>query len=101
MSNALEEDSSHQRLEQLEREIAAIKERNHRVEADKAWELSQCRVICIVVATFVMTAIVFWLIAVEQYLLNALIATACYYISTQSLPFAKRWWIARWRNNNQ
>jgi len=77
----------------LEKEIDLIKERNKRVEADKAWETSAFRVISIVVMTYIVTAIVFYFIGVQKFLLSALIPTVGYCLSTQSLPFIKRWWM--------
>ncbi len=82
-------------VEELKKEIDFIKERNNRVEADKAWETSGARVATIVVMTYVLTSIVFYFIGVKNYLLNALIPTVGFYLSTQSLPFVKRWWIGK------
>jgi len=80
-------------MENIEKEINLIKERNKRVEMDKAWETSAFRVIFISVITYITTAIVFYFIGVKNFLLSALIPTVGYYLSTQSLPFIKRWWI--------
>lgn len=76
----------------LEKEVNLIKERNERVELDKAWETSAFRIVSIVVMTYIITAIVFYYIGVKNYLLSALIPTLGYYLSTQSLPFIKTWW---------
>ena len=80
-------------MENIEKEINLIKERNKKVEADKAWETSVFRVIFISAITYAITAIVFKFIGVKNYLLSALIPTVGYYLSTQSLPFIKNWWI--------
>ena len=77
----------------LEKEIELIKERNKKVEADKAWETSNFRVFSIVAMTYIITAIVFYIIGVKNFWLNALIPTVGFYLSTQSLPFIKTWWI--------
>jgi len=82
-------------IEELKKEIELIKERNKRVEADKAWETSVARVVCIVVMTYILTAVVFYFIGVRNYLLNALIPTVGFYLSTQSLPFIKKWWMEK------
>jgi len=79
-------------LEELKSEIDLIKERNERVEADKAWETSNFRVFSIVAMTYIITALVFYIIGVKNFLLNALIPTLGFYLSTQSLPFIKKWW---------
>ena len=83
------------RVESLEAEINRIRERNARVEMDKAWEASSFRVVFLVGLTYLITAVVFWLIAVPRPLLNALIPTTGYYLSTLSLPIVKKWWVKR------
>lgn len=80
-------------IHELEKEIRALKERNLRVEADKAWEVSIFRVATITIITYIVAVIVFKLIGVKNYFLNALIPTIGYYLSTQSLPVIKRWWV--------
>ncbi len=76
-----------------EQEISIIKERNLKVEADKAWETSIFRVILISAVTYLVAAFVFYVLAVSSYLLNAIIPTMGYLLSTQSIPFVKEWWI--------
>ena len=80
-------------LEEIKKELSLIKERNKRVETDKAWERSKFRVFSIVVMTYIITSIVFYFIGVSDFLLNALIPTTGFYLSTQSLPFIKKWWV--------
>ena len=82
-------------IESIKKEIDLIKERNKKVELDKAWETSMFRVGFIVVITYVITAIVFYFIGINNFLLNALIPTLGYYLSTQSLPFVKKFWAER------
>lgn len=79
----------------LEQEIAAIKERNLRVEADKAWETSGFRVGSIMAITYIIASLVLYLIGASNWWLGALVPTAGYFLSTQSLPAIKRWWIER------
>lgn len=76
-------------------EINAIKERNRRVEADKAWERSMLRIGSITLITYIIAALVMYAIGVADYLLNALIPSIGYFLSTQSLPAVKQWWIRR------
>lgn len=83
----------------IEKEINLIKERNKKVEADKAWETSLFRVIFISAITYITTAIVFYFIGVKNFLLSALIPTIGYYLSVQSLPFIKKWWTKRYIKN--
>lgn len=82
-------------IEELKNEIDLIKQRNRRVEADKAWETSKTRVGFIVLVTYIVTAMVFYFIGVKDFMLNALIPTVGFYLSTQSLPFVKEWWIKK------
>lgn len=42
--------------------------------------------------TYIITAIVFYFIGVKNFLLSALIPTVGYCLSTQSLPFIKKFW---------
>jgi hypothetical protein len=80
----------------IEKEIEKIKKRNEKVEADKAWETSSFRKSFIVLVTYIITAIVFYLIGVRSYLLNALIPTTGYFLSIQTVPFIKNWWIKKY-----
>lgn len=80
-------------MQNLEKEIELIKERNLRVEGDKGWEVSWTRRMFIAVSTYIIAGI--WLIAIKDSvpLLKALVPSAGYLLSTLSLPFIKKWWI--------
>lgn len=82
-------------IKKLEDEIAVIKERNLRVEADKAWETSNFRIFSITIITYIVAALVLCLIGAKNFLLNALVPTAGFFLSVQSLPAVKRWWIKK------
>ncbi|EKD78239.1 MAG: hypothetical protein ACD_41C00385G0009 [uncultured bacterium] len=83
----------------LEKEVSLIQERNQRVEADKAWETSAFRVITITTMTYVVAVVVLYLMDIERFYLSALIPTVGFFLSVQSLPLIKRWWVAtRWRH---
>lgn len=81
----------------LEQEIAALKERNTRVEADKAWEVSIFRKMTIAIITYVVAVALLYAIGNDEVFRNALVPVAGYLLSTQSLPFLKKWWIKRYR----
>ena len=81
-----------------EEDIAALKERNARVEADKAWEVSKTRVGSVMVITYFVAVVLLTLIGNDNVWRNALVPVAGYLLSTQSLPFMKRWWI---KNNGR
>lgn len=74
-----------------------MKQRNLRVEADKAWETSTFRILSICVITYIIAAVVMYFIGVQNVFLNALIPTLGYFLSTQSLPAIKAWWIKVYR----
>ena len=79
----------------LEQEIQSLKERNRRVESDKAWETSYFRRLTIAVSIYVVVALVLYMIDVQNALVAALVPPVGYILSTQSLPAIKRWWIRR------
>ena len=80
----------------IEEEINTLHERNRRVEADKAWETSAFRIGSIMVITYFIASIILYTIDVKKYLLNALLPTIGYFLSTQSLPQIKEWWIKKY-----
>ncbi len=95
---------SEEKLEQLERDLQSIKkhldrdfesirQRNARVEADKAWEVSATRIGIISLITYFVSAAMLYLLGARQYWLNALIPVFGFYLSAQSLPAIKRLWL--------
>ncbi|MDO8575232.1 MAG: hypothetical protein Q7R78_00825 [bacterium] len=78
---------------EIEKQISNIKERNNRVEIDKAWEKSWTRRITIMILTYIIASI--WLIIIEEnnILLKAVIPTLGYLLSTLSIPQIKKIWI--------
>lgn len=83
------------RVQQLEAALAAVLERNRRVEGDKAWEVSRTRILAIVVLTYLLMCLTFAFIEVQRPLFNALVPTFGYYLSTQTIPIVKQRWIRR------
>lgn len=86
---------TNEKIETLEREIAVLKERNQRVEAEKAWEVSYIRMFFIATITYVVAAGVLYILETKDFLLGALVPTAGYILSMQSLPVIKDWWMSR------
>jgi hypothetical protein len=74
-------------------EIDEIKERNRRVELDKAWETSATRRVAIMILTYLVAS--FWLIHLgnDKPFQNAVVPVLGYLLSTLSLPFLKQWWV--------
>ncbi len=79
----------------IEQELAQIKERNKRVEAEKAWEKSFSRIGAIMLITYIVACAALYAIGNDNPLRNALIPVLGFLLSTQSIPFLKQWWIKR------
>ncbi len=84
-----------EKIENLGKEIEAIKERNLRVEVDKAWETSYFRILLITVITYIIAAFLLYFIGANNFLLGALVPAIGFFLSTQTLPAIKKWWIGR------
>lgn len=85
-----------ERIQKLEKEIAIIKERNARVESDKAWEVSYFRVVLITIIIYLIE--LRYYIGSDSYFLNAFVPAIGFLISAQSFPFIKKWWM---KNHNK
>ena len=81
-----------EQINKLQDEIFLIKQRNKRVEVDKAWEISKTRSLSILFLTYICASIALYFIGVRNYFANALIPTLGFFLSIQSLPFIKKWW---------
>ena len=79
----------------LSNEITALQQRNQRVEADKAWEISKTRRIMILCITYILALLVMLTIGVDQAYLNALIPTLGFFLSTLSLDWVKKIWLSK------
>ncbi|MCX6803510.1 MAG: hypothetical protein NTY48_02980 [Candidatus Diapherotrites archaeon] len=75
------------------KEIEAIKMRNARVEADKAWEVSKTRKVIIAVLTYIVIVLFFVVATLPNPFVNALVPTAGFVLSTLSLPYFKKMWL--------
>ncbi|TAK96045.1 hypothetical protein EPO05_02720 [Patescibacteria group bacterium] len=84
---------------EIEKEIEAIKGRNIRVEADKGWETSWTRRLFIAVATYLIAVLWLMLIRESSVWLKAVVPVGGYVLSTLSLSFVKKWWVAKfWKS---
>jgi hypothetical protein len=79
----------------LHQEIQSIKERNKRVETDKAWETSWTRRIAIAVLTYFVVCLFFIVIGVSQPYTSAIVPVVGFMLSTLSLQLLKDWWIEK------
>lgn len=82
-------------LEQIESEIRDIKERNARVEMDKAWETSITRKIIIAAFTYALIVLFFFFADLPKPFTNAIVPTVGFVLSTLSIPFFKKIWLSR------
>ena len=81
------------RVETLENEIEQIKNRNKRVEENKAWETSTFRIVSICVLTYIVVAVFLYFIGVSNFLVSAIIPIVGFFLSTRSLDFLKNRWL--------
>ncbi|MFH1221893.1 MAG: hypothetical protein V1492_02295 [Candidatus Micrarchaeota archaeon] len=80
-------------LEQLEKEIAIIKQRNERVEADKSWETSYTRRGLLMIFTYLAIGFYLQAVAIPQPWLNAIVPSVAFMLSTLTIPFFKKVWL--------
>jgi len=81
------------KTKELESEVRRIKERNTRVEADKAWETSLFRKGILTVATYLTVVLFLVLINAPNPWLNGAVPAGAFALSTLTLPPLKEWWI--------
>lgn len=80
-------------LKELEEEVLKIKERNKRVELDKAWETSWTRKICIMVLTYIVVIIYSYVIKeLDNIFLSSLVPVIGFTLSTLSLGLVRKVW---------
>lgn len=77
----------------MEKEIQNLKDRNKRVETDKAWEQSWTRRVSIIILTYIVAGM--WLLVIKEQdvLLKAVVPTVGYFLSTLTIPYIKKIWI--------
>lgn len=80
-------------LEQIEKEVENIKQRNKRVEDDKAWEASYTRRALLMIFTYLAIGVYLRAVGISQPWLNAIVPTVAFWLSTLTLPFFKRLWL--------
>ena len=77
----------------IEKEIKDIKERNKRVEKDKAWETSMTRKICIMILTYIIVVIYSYIIKkFDNIFLSSLVPVIGFTLSTLSLKLVRKIW---------
>ncbi len=76
-----------------EKRLVVIEKRNKKVELDKAWETSWPRRIVIAVLTYFTIVLFFYVAQLPKPLINSIVPTSGFLLSTLSLPFFKKIWI--------
>jgi len=76
----------------LEKEILAIKNRNKKVEIDKAWETSWTRKFFLMIFTYLAIGFYLQAININKPWLNAIVPSIGFLLSTLTLPFFKKIW---------
>ncbi|MBS3169478.1 hypothetical protein J4210_03260 [Candidatus Woesearchaeota archaeon] len=80
-------------MKDIEQRIEAIELRNKKVEADKAWETSAARKILIAVLTYFVVVLFFFAAGLSKPLINSIVPTLGFVLSTFSLPFFRKLWV--------
>jgi preprotein translocase subunit SecF len=80
-------------IEQIKKDIQEIKERNARVEMDKAWEMSMARKLLVAVLTYIVIVLFFFFAELPSPFLNAIVPTLGFILSTLSISYFKKVWI--------
>lgn len=88
-------------MENLEKEIQEIKERNKRVELDKKWETSWTRRLCIMILTYLVVVLYSYIINKFQNIwLSSLVPVIGFILSTLSIKFIRKIWEKTLNNKN-
>lgn len=83
-------------MEELIKEIEQIKQRNHRVELDKAWETSITRKLCICILTYLVVLLYSYMIdKVSNIYLSSVVPVIGFLLSTLSLRLVRKIWEKR------
>jgi uncharacterized membrane protein YkvI len=82
-------------IELLKKEIEEIKARNKRVEMQKAWETSNTRRLSIICLTYIVMVVLLSIIGTPVPLVNAVVPTLGFFLSTVSIGAIKKWWIKK------
>lgn len=82
--------------EELKNEVEQIKIRNVRVELDKAWGTSLTRKFLILILTYFVVVIFFFVTKLSNPFVNALVPTLGFFLSTLTVPWVKVIWM-KWK----
>ena len=88
-------------IDEFRREIQDIKERNSRVEIDKAWETSWMRRALLILFTYLAIGVYLRAIQVNRPWLNAIVPAVAFLLSTLTMPFFRKAWIKLFSNSRE
>ncbi len=88
-------------MEHFQKTLDGLLNRNKRVEAEKAWELSFTRRAFLAGLTYVTAVLLLWLIGEARFLLLSFIPAISYVFSTLTLPWIRRMWITATGKNRR
>ena len=84
----------------LNKEIEELKNRNKRVELDKAWETSWTRKICICILTYVVVVIYSYIVRnYNNIFLSSIVPVIGFTLSTLSLKYVRKIWEKKYNFN--
>ena len=83
------------KIEELEKKIRDIEERNKRVEKDKAWETSLLRKILIIVLTYIFAVLYLKIADTTNPFFGAVVPCVGFFLSTQTINIIKKKWISK------
>ena len=79
-------------INDLEKEIFLIKNRNKKVEIDKAWETSWTRKLLLMIFTYLAISFYLRAINIDRPWLNAIVPSVGFLLSTLTLSYFKKVW---------
>lgn len=79
-------------IKELEKDVKEIKERNKRVEVDKLWETSFTRKILLVILTYIVIVLFFFVAGLPKPFMNSIIPAMAFVLSTLTLPIFRQLW---------
>ena len=83
------------KLDELEKRIKDIEERNKRVEKDKAWETSLLRKILIIILTYIFAVLYLKIADTTNPFFGAVVPCVGFFLSTQTINIIKKKWISK------
>ncbi len=84
-------------MEELEQRLQNIENRNKKVEADKAWEISWTRRSLLTIFTYLVIGIYMRAINVPRPWLNALVPAIGFFLSTLVMTSFKKYWLEKYK----